>query len=772
MCRCQEKLRKLSNGDLNIYNQFTIENYAECWSSEKSFNADSFTRSSDCVGAGYKPCQNNRMAECSGKPGVSFLYQVNRRDKLLEEHCHVEKRIICSTRRAQNFSTPFPNFTTSPKYTTSQIVSTTSASLSSASSRQPNTASIIASTSQASTVSSTTPTFDQSKTSTRGSTTKIVYAHLPVKPIEGPSKDPHLPQSSSTISINIHDSTSNNSTSSSSSLQSMDLGTTVLPSNWTQILHSTSLPQTYSKTSDKTSISTFSESQKISRNISSIENHETSRTAISNATHVNTIDASRSASNEKLSTTALKESSMTYDLHASETTTLLSRKSTYISFRPSPLEETTSILQTSSQIMAIYELSKELNSTSVFKENQATSSLTSAPSNVLNSTLPIEEITSIMQTSSQTMATYQISKEPNSASSFRKNLATSHHISSSANEFHLSSSQKETTSIMQTSSQTMATYQISKEPNSTSSFRKNPATSHHISSSANEFHLSSSQKETTSIMQTSSQTMATYQISKEPNSTSSFRKNLATSHHISSSANEFHLSSSQKETTSIMQTSSQTMATYQISKESNSTSSFRKNPATSHHISSSANEFHLSSSQKETTSIMQISSQTMATYQISKEPNSTSSFRKNLATSHHISSSANEFHTPSPQKETTSIRQTSSQIIASYQTSTANEPNSTSIPKASVATTRLSSAPPNEFHSSSSLEESLSTIQTSTPNQMSVSSAIKVAGKPKDKSNIIMCGGKRNSAGTQQSEISIVIFVTKFMFLFIVFLPF
>ena len=110
VCRCLKKLSRLSEGNLSIYNQFTIQNYGECWSSKYGYNSlHSFKKSNDCVGAGFLDCHEHSMMECTGTKRASFLYQVNDRTKLMDEHCHIVRRIVCpSSVTIQNSSSHIP----------------------------------------------------------------------------------------------------------------------------------------------------------------------------------------------------------------------------------------------------------------------------------------------------------------------------------------------------------------------------------------------------------------------------------------------------------------------------------------------------------------------------------------------------------------------------------------------------------------------------------------------------------------------------------------
>ncbi|CAB4014493.1 Hypothetical predicted protein [Paramuricea clavata] len=132
-CRCLERLNRLSDGNLSIYNQFTIENYGECWSTRHGHDSPYIlTRSNNCIGAGYLDCQQNSTSECSGTQLSSFLYQIHNRTKLLDEHCEIVKRIVCPSSTItllQNSSTPFlgnatvfGNFTNTRQYPTSQFL--------------------------------------------------------------------------------------------------------------------------------------------------------------------------------------------------------------------------------------------------------------------------------------------------------------------------------------------------------------------------------------------------------------------------------------------------------------------------------------------------------------------------------------------------------------------------------------------------------------------------------------------------------------------------
>ena len=131
VCRCLEKLNKLSDGDLSIYNQFTLENYGECWSSRTGYDSlHSFTRANSCVGAGFLDCNTSTMSECTGSNLASFLYQVNNRTKLLGEHCEIVKKIVClSSTIPLNSSTTFLGKTTVfQSFETSRMDSTVSPS--------------------------------------------------------------------------------------------------------------------------------------------------------------------------------------------------------------------------------------------------------------------------------------------------------------------------------------------------------------------------------------------------------------------------------------------------------------------------------------------------------------------------------------------------------------------------------------------------------------------------------------------------------------------
>ncbi|XP_028410513.1 uncharacterized protein LOC114533209 [Dendronephthya gigantea] len=132
-CRCVEKLNKISNGNLSLFHQFTIENYGECWSSRFGHDAlHSLTKSNNCIGAGFLECQQNRPGECTGIKLSSFLYQIHNRTKLLDEHCHIVKRIVCPSSTIQwNSSLPlqspmtdqttFINSTRTQQHTASQV---------------------------------------------------------------------------------------------------------------------------------------------------------------------------------------------------------------------------------------------------------------------------------------------------------------------------------------------------------------------------------------------------------------------------------------------------------------------------------------------------------------------------------------------------------------------------------------------------------------------------------------------------------------------------
>lgn len=110
VCRCLERLSRLSEGNLSIYNQFTIQNYGECWSSKYGYDSlHTFKKSNDCVGAGFLDCHDHSMMECTGTKRASFLYQVNNRTKLMDEHCHIVRRIVCpSSLTMQNSSSHIP----------------------------------------------------------------------------------------------------------------------------------------------------------------------------------------------------------------------------------------------------------------------------------------------------------------------------------------------------------------------------------------------------------------------------------------------------------------------------------------------------------------------------------------------------------------------------------------------------------------------------------------------------------------------------------------
>lgn len=151
-CRCLERLNRISNGNLSVYNQFTIENYGECWSSRIGHDSlHSLTRSNNCIGAGYLECQQESPDECTGIELSSFLYQIHDRTKLLDEHCHIVKRIVCPSLTIQRNSslpsqlpstdhTAFINSTRTQQFTTSQlqISSFTTTFVNSASSREHN----------------------------------------------------------------------------------------------------------------------------------------------------------------------------------------------------------------------------------------------------------------------------------------------------------------------------------------------------------------------------------------------------------------------------------------------------------------------------------------------------------------------------------------------------------------------------------------------------------------------------------------------------------
>ena len=128
-----ERLNRLSEGNLTIYNQFTIENYGECWSRKYGYDSlDTFKTSDLCIGEEFNKCDSN-MPECCGTNLASFLYQVHNRTKLLDEHCYIMKRIVCpSSVIMQNSSTPihfvrnstvFVSATTdSPQHTASKVL--------------------------------------------------------------------------------------------------------------------------------------------------------------------------------------------------------------------------------------------------------------------------------------------------------------------------------------------------------------------------------------------------------------------------------------------------------------------------------------------------------------------------------------------------------------------------------------------------------------------------------------------------------------------------
>ena len=133
VCRCLERLNRLSEGNLTIYNQFTIENYGECWSRKYGYDSlDTFKTSDLCIGEEFDKCDSN-MPECCGTNLASFLYQVHNRTKLLDEHCYIMKRIVCpSSVIIHNSSTPihlvgnstvFISATTdSPQHTASKVL--------------------------------------------------------------------------------------------------------------------------------------------------------------------------------------------------------------------------------------------------------------------------------------------------------------------------------------------------------------------------------------------------------------------------------------------------------------------------------------------------------------------------------------------------------------------------------------------------------------------------------------------------------------------------
>ena len=118
---------------MTIYNQFTIENYGECWSRKYGYDSlDTFKTSDLCIGEEFDKCDSN-MPECCGTNLASFLYQVHNRTKLLDEHCYIMKRIVCpSSVIMQNSSTPihfvrnstvFVSATTdSPQHTASKVL--------------------------------------------------------------------------------------------------------------------------------------------------------------------------------------------------------------------------------------------------------------------------------------------------------------------------------------------------------------------------------------------------------------------------------------------------------------------------------------------------------------------------------------------------------------------------------------------------------------------------------------------------------------------------
>ena len=128
-----ERLNRLSEGNLTIYNQFTIENYGECWSRKYGYDSLNTFKTSDlCIGEKFDKCDSS-MPECCGTNLASFLYQVHNRTKLLDEHCYIMKRIVCpSSVIIQNSSTPihfvrnstvFVSATTdSPQHTASKVL--------------------------------------------------------------------------------------------------------------------------------------------------------------------------------------------------------------------------------------------------------------------------------------------------------------------------------------------------------------------------------------------------------------------------------------------------------------------------------------------------------------------------------------------------------------------------------------------------------------------------------------------------------------------------
>lgn len=70
-CRCAIESRDKG------YSHFGLQFYGECWSdSQAADKFDRYGKSSSCVGAGYRECDDVNSGECVGGNNLNYVYRI------------------------------------------------------------------------------------------------------------------------------------------------------------------------------------------------------------------------------------------------------------------------------------------------------------------------------------------------------------------------------------------------------------------------------------------------------------------------------------------------------------------------------------------------------------------------------------------------------------------------------------------------------------------------------------------------------------------------
>ena len=767
-CRCLERLNRLSDGNLSVYNQFTIENYGECWSTRHGDDSPYIlTRSNNCIGAGYLDCQRNSMSECSGTQLSSFLYQIHNRSKLLDEHCEIVKRIVCPSSTItllQNSSTPFlgnatvsGNFTNTRQYPTSQflrnstvLINTTNTWQYTSSQVLRNLTSLITTTNiWQNTISQVLDTSAVLKNATN--TSLNTYSQMPSSTIWSiDSQTTRLKTSSlyTTFNESTSKTFSNQTDSMLSQLQTLNTGE--LYTSGSKLQNVTLAPTQFF--------------------ITGSIHHTTAANELSN------VETTRSYSNHSISLTLARSSETTVSTPSNAEQ--IANKSYYISkdtssmSRLSANRETT--LQTSKLSFTISSINtspiKEISiraSQSIFQQNLSTS----------------ESINQILSTSLDIMLSSALSRQLNTTSTTGNVISVIPKSDQSNTSGYIS-----TTQIMYGH---LPVQSAEKSPEAPQVLQN---------SSIISINIHNPEISTTSIQFRDLRTLSTvlsgkltqiiqpsYMKSSLQQYSNASDENLISISSFSESYKDPRNYSSVKQSETSMIGSQSTHVNGVLSLRSHVnetlfTSIFKESsmrylnsvyPTTRLNETPTSVYVHPSLPFEETPTMQRsMSSQIKASYETSRlnKPSLTSIIKEN--STRYLSSTAQNVHSSLPLEGTTSTmqRSISSQIKASHETSRANKPsNLTSIFKEN-STSYLSSIPLN-VRSSLPLEGTTSTMQMSISSRIKASSEITVSSESQrvpdisNSKNVTPHGGKRNSAMTQLPTIFMLIFAMQFMFI-------